>query len=110
MSLKEKYGIVFYSQIISGVKYNTCNVTDSNYYNLSFISCFDSTETSQMIGDLNNCITYQYNISDTYESDSIENIHIIEYQYPNMLIDNIVTIPMTDLKELLQEWLTYLNS
>ena len=108
MSVKEKYGIVFHSKIVEGIKYNICDVINPNYYNLSFINRFAANETSDMIDDLNRCITHQGNSSDFYQSDSIEYVHTIQYKYPDMIIDDIL-IPMKDLKELLNEWLIFIR-
>lgn len=99
----------FILENLNGAKANVCNVTNPNYYNLSLIARFDASETSQMIDELNDYIKFQSDSIDFYQSDSIENINTIEFQYPNVIIDDFITIPMSDLTELLQEWLTFIS-
>jgi len=102
--------MTFHSRIFNGMKHNICESTNVDYYNLSFFTFFSAKETSSFIDDLNRCIMHKFNISDFYLSDSVENIYTIEYKYPNMVIDDgIVIIPMIDLKELLQDWLTFIT-
>jgi len=94
VSAMEKYGITFYAGETNGYKFNSCRFSNFNYVNLSFVSCWSVTSGG--------------NVDDRFSSDSVEDI-VIAYQYPNVEIDNVLTIPMIDLLQIVQEWKAFIG-
>ncbi|SDE67241.1 hypothetical protein SAMN05216464_108163 [Mucilaginibacter pineti] len=108
MSQKDKYQLTFYSKIVNGRKYNLCQSSPGDYAVLSFLGSIDKIDGEALIYDLDACISRHINVSDGYLSDPVEYM-TIGYEYPNVNINDVLSIPMSDLKELLQEWLAYID-
>jgi hypothetical protein len=108
MSILSTYGITFYSKVINGQKFNFCQLSDKNYYTLSFIGDLSNEEVDSLIDELQCSINSCGGINDYFLSDSVEG-KIIAYQYSNMVINNILTLPMTDLLQIAQAWLAFIS-
>jgi len=108
MSLKEKYHLTFFTNIENGAKYNFCQSSFADYAVLSFLSDIDKFDSQELINDLNECMRRHTNIDEGYLSDPIEYM-TIDYEYPNVNINDVLCMPMSDLEGLLQEWLSYIS-
>ena len=72
-----------------------------------FIGRLNSGECQFLIEEIEKAENgFQYDNLPT--SDSYEDIRV-NYVFPNVIIDDILTVSMSDFKELLQEWLTFIN-
>ena len=113
MSKKEHYGLEFTKQKLSNreIFYRVDQKLNGNINNviLNFIYRLDEHQTKSFISDLNRCISSQANADEGFFSDSVEDIEIL-YKYPNVDINNILTLPMEDLKEILEEWLVFISA
>lgn len=111
MSKKEQYEIIFTKTFNKdwGYRHHAIPQTIGDNAVLSFIGDLDKAETESFIEDMQRCITTQSNYLDEgfipYNAEFME----IKYQYPNVNIDDILLIPMTDMKELLEEWLGFIS-
>jgi len=108
VSAMEKYGITFYAGETNGYKFNSCRFSNFNYVNLSFVSCLSTNDCNGLIDDLQWSVISGGNVDDRFSSDSVEDI-VIAYQYPNVEIDNVLTIPMIDLLQIVQEWKAFIG-
>jgi hypothetical protein len=112
MTKREEYGLTFYKVNKVGLTFNICQQTVPNWSEnniLTFLSHIDAHETKSFIDDLEKCINYNTNVDEGFFSDGVENMTII-YSYPNVVLEGILTIPMYDLKLLLEEWLDFMQS
>lgn len=66
------------------------------YSVLSFIDRLDKHDTEGFLYDLNRSIDVRGNSDEGFFSDSVEHMDIL-YQYPNIVIDDILTISMEDI-------------
>ncbi|MEO3406226.1 hypothetical protein AAFN85_20095 [Mucilaginibacter sp. CAU 1740] len=110
MSLKDKYQIDFIKDERK-VKPNICVQKNPGHYensHLHFLDLLDANECRGFIYDLDSCIDGQSNVDEGFRSDSVDN-QDIRYCYPNVVINDILTIPMVDMRGLLQEWLDFIN-
>ena len=111
MSKREQYGLSFDRNELSSspILYVATSINKNTYpYNsvLTFVNSCSIFECKSLIEDLDRCITSEGNVDEGFFSDCVENRSIL-YQYPNVNIDDLLIIPMQDLKELLQEWLDF---
>lgn len=108
--MKEVYGLEFYKKWVQDRErpFITQKVYRSYNSVLSFIGRLDITDTESFIYDLNRSIELRGNSDEGFFSDSVEDLQIL-YQYPNINIENVITIPMTDMKEILEEWLEFIR-
>ena len=112
MSKLSKYTLQFVRRKLNNGKVvpnaiQTINGSDNSV--LSFINGLDKHDTMSFINDLKDCININGNRDEGFFSDSVEHISIL-YQYPNVNIDDILVLPMVDLKEILEEWLEFISS
>jgi hypothetical protein len=111
MSKLNKYTLKFVKRKLSdGSVYPIViqEVKGSDNSVLVFINGLDKHDCESFIYDLDRCIEGQANADEGFFSDSVEHIKII-YNYPNINIDDILSMPMQDMKELLEEWLNFIN-
>ncbi len=108
VSALEKYGISFYSGETNGYKFNSCRFSNLNYASLSFVSYLGRTDCNGLIGDLQWSVNSGGNADDHFSSDSIED-RVIAYQYPDVVIDDVLTISMTDLLQIVQAWKAFIG-
>jgi len=104
----EKYGITFYAGETNGHKFNSYRFSNLNYVNLSFVSCLDTMDCEGLIDVLQGSVNSGGNVDDRFLSDSVED-RVIAYKYPNVEIDNVLTIPMTDLLQIVQAWKAFIG-
>ncbi|RYX81614.1 hypothetical protein EON73_04710 [bacterium] len=112
MSIQSQYGLSFNKTMNSnGDLIPFVSQINRIGYNsvLTLISLINIQECQSFIRDLDRCINEKGNIDEGFFSDSVENRTIL-YNYPNVIIDDLFTIPMVDLKHLLGEWLSFINS
>ncbi len=65
-------------------------------------------ELNGFISDLNKSINQGSNYDEGFFSDSVEDI-TIKYEYPNVNWDDVYTISMVDLRDLMLEWKEFIN-
>lgn len=65
-------------------------------------------EISGLIDELQKNVNFQSNIDEGFYSGSIEHM-TIKYEYPNINIDNVLILPMTEMIELLEEWKEFIS-
>ena len=110
MEMKNKYGLDFINQKNSdGSTTKICkrNVLDKES-ELQIISRLDSFETNSLISVLDNAIKGKY--YDFYFcTDSIDD-SIIYITKLSVIINDIFEIPIQDMKDLLGEWILFLQS
>jgi hypothetical protein len=112
MSKREEYGLLFNKvRIDNGELLNTVSQRTPGGKNsvLLFIRRLDVVDCRSFIYDLNGCIASEANIDDCYCSDTVEDM-VIQYWYPNVNVDDVLIIPMTDMRGLLQEWLEFIST
>ena len=73
---------------------------------LHFVSGLSKHETESFIYDLDKSLNLQGNADEGFFSDNVEDIDIL-YQYPNINIDDVLILPMIDMREILNEWLNF---
>lgn len=110
MTIFEKYDLTIGTRIgpISGKKKLLVDTTSIGSVNsvLTFLSSLDKGECEAFLYDINVCLDEQSNGMGGVISDGVEYLYYgIDYQYPNVNIDNVITIPMQDMKEILEELL-----
>jgi hypothetical protein len=110
MTKREKYGLTFLTtNTIDGYKGYRCFKEDvDEFSHLQILSHMDNSEIKDLIEELEKALNgeyyEQYFTSDGVEADSIE------LNYPNVIINEHLTISMVELLELLQEWLAFKTS
>ena len=111
MSKRTQYGLEFYNRSINSRKINICQLKTQDGGNnslLSFMTHLSINDCQNFIADLTGCLAGHTNVDEGFLSDSVEDINI-SYNYPNVIIEDILIIPMQDLKDLLQEWLEFIS-
>lgn len=111
MSVMEKYGVWFDRLPKCGTVEIIKRPDIENNSLLHFISRLCEHETDCFIDDLNRSIKLKVNVDEGFFSDSVEDMDIL-YQYPNVSIHDlgrVLTIPMHDLKILLEKWSEFNN-
>lgn len=111
MSRRKQYGLIFYKKQIDGINYNISVQNNPGGLNsvLAFLDNLSKKECEAFINDLNSCLNANGNIDEGFFSDSVEHMKI-NYNYPNVNIDDILIVQMQEMKELLMEWLDFINS
>lgn len=114
MSKKEQYGLEFYKINPNSNTSHNCRringIVDQNNC-LQFISDLDVSRTEFLLREIN---SYFNTTPDpnwtTYESMVLEHIEL-SIEYPNFRIDERpYTFPLIDIRDLLVEWLEFLQS
>jgi hypothetical protein len=110
MTKREKYGLTFLTtNTIEGYKGYRCFKEDiDEFSHLQIISHMDNSEIKHLIEELEKALTgeyyEQYFTSDGTEADSVE------LNYPNIIINEHLTIKMIEMCELLREWFAFKTS
>lgn len=107
-----QYGLLFNKKVLSNgavVPIVTQKKHVQKYSILTFINRLDQHDCEGFIYDLNRSIDLHGNSDEGFFSDSVEDMEIL-YQYPYVIIDDILTISMEDMKGLLEEWLSFITS
>jgi hypothetical protein len=111
MTKREQYGLSFYKwkDAESGIFYNRCKRGELDSFSvLQILSRFDTKDAEFLINEIRRA-EQGLSYDDLPSSDSFEDI-LIECSFPFVTIDHILTIPMTDFKELLEEWIIFIKS
>lgn len=111
MTKREQYGLIFDKMQVEGFGIRDFirqrNPGGSNGI-LIYIGRLDEEETKAFINDMNQSLNLGRNYDDGFLTDSVEHL-TITYEYPNVKWDNILTISMIDLRDLLIEWLDFIT-
>ena len=114
MSKKEEYGLEFNKLTSNGVTIHGCvrknGIVDQNN-DLQFLNYLDISGTEFLLREVNSYLNTRPNPNwTTYESMVLEHIELY-IEYPNFRIDNgPYVFPLSDIRDLLQEWLDFLNT
>jgi len=108
----EEYGLLFlkrklpYGDNLPSIQIAKSTVNANSL--LSFIERLDEYDCSSLIYDLIRCIGSNSNVDEGFFTDTVEHMSIL-YKYPNVEIDDILIIPMFDLKKIVEEWLEFIK-
>ena len=112
MTKREQYGLVFQKNknTIDGSDVFFCRKpgkVDKHDYLKFFLNQLDDIEVKGLRDDLDEALKGNY-YEEYFVSDGIpDSIHL---KYPNVTFEYVdLTLPMVDLKALLQEWLDFIN-
>lgn len=111
MSKREQYGLLFNKIKLSNGEIAvviTEKTSGGDNSVLTFMRGLSRPECESFINDLNNGINDHGNVDEGFFSDSVEHMSIL-YQYPNINIDDVLIIPMQEMKSLLEEWLLFIS-
>lgn len=114
MNKKDKYGLEFIKLKNSGLVGYNCirknHIVDKNNL-LQFLTYLDESATQFLLREVNFYLNCVPDLSWTpYDSMVLEHINL-QIDYPNFIIDGQSYIfPLTDIRDLLYEWLTFLQS
>ncbi len=114
MSKKDQYGLEFLKITISGITSYNCRringIVDQNN-DLQFISDLDISSTEFLLREVNSFLNAPPDLTWTnYESMVLEHIELT-IEFPNFRIgERPYTFPLIDIRDLLQEWLVFLQS
>ena len=108
--MREKYDLTFIKKKIDG---EICFIVKKQivdeYSLLQIIGFFDVEESLDFLLEINNAISGKIQNLD-WCSDSIENNYDLEILYPNVIINEVLIIPLQDMKQLLEEWIDFCKS
>ena len=114
MSKKEQYGLEFYKINPNSNTSHNCRringIVDQNN-SLLFITNLNIKKTEFLLREINSYLNVTPNPNwTTYESMVLEHIEL-HIEYPNFRIDERpYTFPLSDIRDLLQEWLAFLQT
>jgi hypothetical protein len=110
MTKREEYGLTFSKWVepTNQKIYNLCRRDEVGIYShLVFIDQLDLSELNSIIDEIKKAINGE-DYNDLPTSDSYENISL-ELIFPNVIIEEDLTISMEDFKELLLEWIDFIS-
>lgn len=113
MSKKDEYGLKFI-KISSNGNIGYCvrknDIVDKNNL-LQFLSYLNLSSTELLLREINYYLTSSSNVNlEVYDSMALEHIDL-QISYPNFIIDGQPdTFPLVDVRDLLQEWLVFLQT
>ena len=112
MTKRAQYDLSFYNSTSprNGRITNICkkNGEVNRYSVLQILQNLDKPSTIAFIDEINNALNGKY-YEEFFTSDGIEH-EGIQLLFPNVIFgENDLTIAMTDLKELLEEWLDFIS-
>jgi hypothetical protein len=111
MNKKEQYSLIFFKRIRPDGKLRADlrveNTDNSTILNL--LGYLDENATVGFIDDLESCIYSKRNVDEGFQFDHFGDTDVL-YKYPNVTFGTLYSIPMIDLKEILEEWLVFLKS
>ncbi len=110
LTKREKYGLTFTKWVdpTSQKIYNICRRDEVDIYShLVFIDQLDLSELNSIIDEITKAINGD-DYNDLPTSDSYENISL-ELVFPNVIIEEDLTVSMEDFKELLLEWIDFIS-
>ncbi len=110
LTKREQYGLTFSKWVepTNQKIYNLCRRDEVGIYShLTFIDYLNVGELNAIIEEITNAQNGQLYDS-LPSSDSYENISL-ELIFPNVIIEEVLTVSMEDFKELLLEWIDFIN-
>jgi hypothetical protein len=111
LTKREQYGLTFTKWIEpeSNELYNICSRNEVGVYShLTFIRYLNVGELNAIIEEITNAQNGKI-YDNLPSSDSYEDVSL-ELSFPNVIIENDLTVSMLDFKELLLEWIDFINS
>ena len=108
MQKHEEFGLRFrqYKNPISGnIKKTIIKHTVNEYSELLIINRLNDDESKALIRDIDNALLGKY-FDNFFCAQSIEDENI-EIHPPNIVINDMCTIPLTDMKAILEEWIAF---
>lgn len=113
MTKREQYGLEFYKVSYDGTTGYHCRrkdgITDQNS-SLQFLSYLDRARTEFLLREVVAFLNTDNPDRSLYESMVLEHIEL-DIEYPDFRIDKLpYSFPLADSKDLLQEWLDFLNA
>jgi hypothetical protein len=113
MTKREQYGLIFNKRDVfpNRISHFIEAREVGPYSFLTFINALDKDGLTDFIDDLNRCLESKENVDEGFFSDRVEHMGAILYKYPNVVINDLVilTIPMEDMRALLQEWVEFIS-
>jgi hypothetical protein len=110
LTKREQFGLTFSKWVepTSQKIYNLCRRDEVGIYSyLVFIDKLDLSELNSIIDEITKAIN-----GDLYDffpsSDSYENVSL-ELTFPNVIIEEKLTVSMLDFKQLLEEWIDFIS-
>ena len=109
MTKREQYGLSFYKIITSNGNIRHLCKTDRTdaYSNLIVIRFLNSIEAQGLIDEITRALAGEF-FEPFFTSDGVES-EDIDLVYPNVIV-NGTSVSMQDMKDLLLEWLSFINS
>lgn len=111
MTKREQYSLTFNKIYLEGYgleHYIDCEPENTTHSMLIRVGRLYEGELDGFISDLNRSIDQGSNYDVGFFSDSVEDI-TVKYEYPNVNWDDVYTISMVDLRDIMLEWKEYLN-
>ncbi len=113
MTKKEQYGLEFYKLSFNGAISYHCRrkdgIVDRNN-SLQFLSYLDHARTELLLREVSAILNTDNPDQSVYESMVLEHIDL-DIEYPEFRIDKMpYAFPLTDIKDLLQEWFDFLKA
>ena len=108
MKKHEEFGLRFsqYKNPINGnLKKNIIKYTVNQHSELLIINRLDDNDATALIRNIDNALQGKH-FDETICIQSIED-EDIEIHPPNIIINNICTLPLTDMKTILEEWIAF---
>lgn len=111
MTKREKYGLDF-SKWVNPVDKTVKKVCRreklSTYSELQIIDRLSIFEIQSLLQSIQNADNGDY-YEEIYSSERIDD-ESVEIHPPNIIINEICIIPLIDMRDLLQEWITFINT
>lgn len=113
MTKREQYGLEFYKLSSDGITGYNCRrkdgIVDRNN-SLQFLSYLDRAGTEFLLREVNAFLSTDESERSIYKSMVLKHVDL-DIEYPDFRIDKLpYTFPLADIKDLLEEWLDFLNT
>ncbi|WP_116790473.1 hypothetical protein [Flavobacterium psychrotrophum] len=110
MTKREQYNLIFYWNTIPGHgTWPTMSTNGNNEYaNLCILQLLYYSEAEYFIDSIDLALSGQLYDPDFLNTDGTEG-QDIKFEEPNFIFDHYLTIHMSDMKELLQEWVDFIK-
>ena len=111
MTKREQYGLSFINWVnpIDKTVNKVCKRENVNTYSeLQIISRLSIHEIQSLLQNIQNAIKGEY-YEEIYSSERTDDTSV-EIHPPNVIINEIYSIPLIDIRDLLQEWLAFINT
>ena len=108
LTKREEYNLEFYNVLNpnnNSINHICKSNSDDSLIQLQFMDQLKKVEIEYLIDEITNAQNGEY-----YEDIPLLDLVSIEFNYPDAVIENDLVISMDDLKDLLLEWLDFMNS